>query len=135
MLRTEQTIANLGGQVWRDPKTDLLTLNDELVISVVLARCHTLVDKYGQSQQRWRIRFDPARLFPTGQPDLTLAIRLDVANTSELDYYLLPRLDLLEQEIRVSNRNSANFECFRFDNLNFFYGMSERERLHRFQHH
>ncbi len=131
IIRTEQTIANLGGQVWRDPKTDLLTLNDELVISVVLARCHTLVDKYGQSSQRWRIRFDPARF----NPDLTLAIRLDAANTSELDYYLLPRLDLPEQEIRVSNRNSANFECFRFDNLNFFYGMSERERLHRFQHH
>lgn len=129
--RTEQTISNLGGQVWRDPKTDLLTLNDELVISVVLARCHTLVDKYGQSQQRWRIRFDPARF----NPDLTVAIRLDAANTAELDYYLLPRLDLPEQEIRVSNRNSANFECFRFDNLNFFYGMSERERLHRFQHH
>ena len=135
IIRTEQTIANLGGQVWRDPKTDLLTLNDELVISVVLARCHTLVDKYGQSRQRWRIRFDPARLFATGQPDLTVAIRLDAANTAELDYYLLPRLDLPEQEIRVSNRNRANFECFRFDNLNFFYGMSERERLHRFQHH
>ena len=131
IIRTEQTIANLGGQVWRDPKTDLLTLNDELVISVVLARCHTLVDKYGQSRQRWRIRFDPARF----NPDLTVAIRLDAANTAELDYYLLPRLDLPEQEIRVSNRNSANFECFRFDNLNFFYGMSERERLHRFQHH
>jgi hypothetical protein len=132
--RTEQTIAKLGGQVWRDPKTDLLTLNDELVISVVLARCHTLVDKYGQDQHRWRIRFDPARLFTTGHPDLTVAIRLDAANAAELDYYLLPRLDLPEQEIRVSNRNSANFECFRFDNLNFFYGMSERERLHRFQH-
>lgn len=64
IVRTEQTIANLGGQVWRDPKTDLLTLNDELVISVVLARCHTLVDKYGQSRQRWRIRFDPARFNP-----------------------------------------------------------------------
>jgi len=49
---------------------DLLTLNDELVISVVLARCHTLVDKYGQSRQRWRIRFDPARF----NPDLTVAI-------------------------------------------------------------
>ena len=98
---------------------------------MVLARCHTLVDKYGQSRQRWRIRFDPARF----NPDLTLAIRLDAANTAELDYYLLPRMDLPEQEIRVSNRNSANFECFRFDNLNFFYGMSERERLHRFQHH
>ena len=44
---------------------------------------------------------------------------------------MLPRLDLPEQEIRVSNKNSADFECFRFDDLNFFYGMSERERLQR----
>ena len=36
-----------------------------------------------------------------------------------------------EQEIRVSNKNSADFECFRFDDLTFFYGMSERERLQR----
>ncbi len=43
-------------------------------------------------------------------------------NTSELDYYLLPRLDLPDQEIRVSNKNSADLECFRFDDLNFFYG-------------
>ena len=56
---------------------------------------------------------------------------LDAQNANELDYYLLPRLDLPEQEIRVCNRNSANFECFRFDDLNFFYGMSERERLQR----
>ena len=41
------------------------------------------------------------------------------------------RLDLPEQEIRVSNKNSADFECFRFDDLTFFYGMSERERLQR----
>jgi transposase-like protein len=92
-----------------------------------------LADRWGMSPKtlhRWRIRFDPARF----NPDLTVAIRLDAANAAELDYYLLPKLDLPEQEIRVSNRNSANFECFRFDNLNFFYGMSERERLHRFQH-
>ena len=80
---------------------------------------------------RWRIRFDPARLFDTGHPDITVAIRLDSANTQELDYYLLPQLDLPEQEIRVSNKNSADFECFRFDDLTFFYGMSERERLQR----
>ena len=39
--------------------------------------------------------------------------------------------DQPDQEIRVSNKNSADFECFRFDDLNFFYGMSERERLQR----
>ena len=121
--RTEHTIAELGGHITRDPKTDLLTLNDELVISLVLARYQTAANGH----QRWRIRFDPARF----DPDITVAIRLDAANTQELDYYLLPRLDLPDQEIRVSNKNSADFECFRFDDLNFFYGMSERERLQR----
>ena len=125
--RTEHTIAELGGHITRDPKTDLLTLNDELVINLVLARCQTAANGH----QRWRIRFDPASLFAKGHPDITVAIRLDAANTSELDYYLLPRLDLPDQEIRVSNKNSADFECFRFDDLNFFYGMSERERLQR----
>ena len=89
----------------------------------MLARCQTAPNGH----QRWRIRFDPARF----DPDITVAIRLDAANTAELDYYLLPRLDLPDQEIRVSNKNSADFECFRFDDLNFFYGMSERERLQR----
>jgi len=123
VTRTEHTIAELGGHITRAPKTDLLTLNDELVISLVLARCHTAANGH----QRWRIRFDPDRF----DSDITVAIRLDAANTQELDYYLLPRLDLPDQEIRVSNKNSADFECFRFDDLNFFYGMSERERLQR----
>jgi len=126
VTRTEHTIAELGGQIRRDPKTDLLTLNDELVISLVLARCQSAASGH----LRWRIRFDPAKF----DPDLTVAIRLDAANTAELDYYLLPRLDLPEQEIRVSNKNSADFECFRFDDLNFFYGMSERQRLQRPPH-
>jgi len=100
--RTEHTIAELGGHIRRDPKTDLLTLNDELVISLVLARCQTAAN----GLQRWRIRFDPARF----DPDLTVAIRLDADNAAELDYYLLPRLDLPDEEIRVSNRNRADFE-------------------------
>jgi hypothetical protein len=33
--------------------------------------------------------------------------------------------------LQVTVRNSAEIECFRFDDLNFFYGMSERERLQR----
>lgn len=123
--RTESTIAELGGKVTRDPKTDLLMLNDELIISLVLARCQTT----NAGMQRWRIRFDSA----THNPDLTVAVRLDAENTHELDYYLLPKLDLPNHEIRVSNRNSADFECFRFDDLSFFYGMSERQRLQRLQ--
>lgn len=125
VTRTEKTIAQMGGHVQRDGKTDLLTLNDELVISLVLARCHVT----DSGLYRWQIRLDPSGL----ESDLTVAIRLDADNTRELDYYLIPRLDLPLQEIRIHNRNSSDFECFRFDDLNFFYGMSQRERLQRLQ--
>lgn len=125
--RTEHTIAKMGCHITRDPKTELLTLNDELIISLVLDRCQMAANGH----QCWHNRFDQARLFATCYPDITVAIRLNAANTQELDNYLLPLSDLLEQEIHASNKNSADFECFRVDDLNFFYGISTRERLQR----
>ena len=70
---------------------------------------------------------NPGRYYP----DITVAVRLDPGDAAELDYYLLPRLDLPSQELQVTARNSAKIKCFRFDDLNFFYCMSERERLQR----
>ena len=121
--RTQATIASQGGEVWRDPKTDLLHLNNELVICLVLARS----EKSANGMQRWRILFDPAHY----APDITVAIRLDASNERELDYYLLPLLDLPQQELNVNERSIASYACFRFDNLDFFYGLSHRERVQR----
>jgi hypothetical protein len=121
IARTEGAIAGVGGAVQRDSKTDLLTINDELVVSLVLARCQTQAD----GRLRWRIRFDPIR----HQADITLAVRLDPMNRSELDYYLLPWLDLPRQEIRLCNRTALTLEAFRFDDLGFFHGMAERVGL------
>jgi len=123
IARTEAAIAAVGGQVARHPKTDLLNINDELRVSLVLARCQPMND----GRHRWRIRFDPSRY----KADVTLAIRLDHANEAELDYFLLPWLDLPSQEIRMCNRNSIAFEAFRFDDLDFFYGMAERVGIWR----
>jgi DNA invertase Pin-like site-specific DNA recombinase len=116
--RTQTMIATLGGAVRSDPRTDLLHLNEELVISMVLARCQTLPG----GQHRWRVHFDPARY----EPDITIAIRLDNANEAELDYYLLPRLNFGGDRISLSERNAAEFECFRFDDLEFFYDLARR---------
>jgi len=116
--RTEAAISDIGGMVQVDAKTGLLHLNDELAISLVLARCQPLPD----GRHRWRIRFDPAR----PEPDITLAVRLDYTNEAELDYFLLPGLDLPSREIALCKRNSAHFECFRFESLSFFYAMFER---------
>jgi len=45
--------------VERDPSTDLLYVNDELVICLVVARCRTALN----GEHRWRICFDWKRLF------------------------------------------------------------------------
>ena len=116
--RTETAITEAGGKVQCDAKSGLLRLNDELAISLVLARCEALPD----GRHRWRIRFDPARF----EPDVTLAVRLDHTNEAELDYFLLPGLDLPRREIRMCNRNSTHFEAFRFERLDFFYAMFAR---------
>ncbi|PWG16163.1 hypothetical protein DFK10_13300 [Salibaculum griseiflavum] len=84
--RTAAAIDNMGGHVQCDPKSELLHSNDELIISLVLAGCQPT----GKRRLLWRIRFDPMRY----QADVTLAVRPDPMNAAELDYYLLPWLDL-----------------------------------------
>jgi len=118
ITRTEKAIEAAGGTVARDPNTALLTVNDEIVVSLVLARCQPL----GDGRLRWSVRFDPMRF----RADVTLAVRLDPQNREELDYYVLPWLELPRQEIRLCNRSNAAFEAFRFEDLSFFYGMAER---------
>jgi hypothetical protein len=119
--RTRHAIAELGAHVWCDPKTDLLHLNEELSVSLVLARCKTLPD----GLQRWQVHFDLAR----SAPDITVAIRLDPSNETELDYYVLPRLNFGPARIQITERNATEFECFRFDDLNFFYGLTRRANV------
>lgn len=116
--RTQAVIAKMGGNVWRDPATDLLHINQELVVCIVLARCHTEIT----GRRRWHIRFDPANF----APDITIAVRLNDTNLAELDYYLLPKLDLPEPYVRVYSHRENDLDIFRFSNLDFFYGMAER---------
>ena len=116
--RTHAAIAQMGATVWRDPKTDLLHVNHELVICVVLTRCYTALT----GGRRWHVRFDPAKY----APDITIVIRLNDANLAELDYFLLPRLDLPEQSLNIYSHKESSLDYFRFDTLDFFYGMAAR---------
>jgi Site-specific recombinases, DNA invertase Pin homologs len=120
--QTESQIASLGGIVRRDPATDLLRVNDEFTLSLVLARCQTPES----GRHHWKVRFDTSLA-----PDITVAVRLDQANVAALDYYLLPRLDFGQSRISLAERNPAEFESYRFDSLDYLYGMAERARLRR----
>ena len=113
-------IEDLGGVVSRNPATDLLTVNGEFTASIVIARCqHT-----GTGARRWKIRLD------TGlAPDLTVALRMDSANEAPLDYYLLPLLNMRTNRIRLGEENGLMLDAFRFESLEFFFGMAERTRI------
>ena len=120
--QTERMIADVGGLVERDPATDLLTVNQEFTVSLVLARC-LLLDN---GRRRWKVRFDTSLA-----PDITVAVRLDGSNQAALDYYLLPRLDFGQPRIHLADHNGIEFECYRFDSLDYLYGMARRIRIRR----
>jgi len=122
IAQTETEIATVGGAVVRDPATDIMRVNDEFSISLVLARCQT----YDSGNHRWKVRFDTSLC-----PDITVAVRLDYTNQAPLDYYLLPRLDFGHARINLADRNALEFECYRFETLEYLYGMAARTRLRR----
>lgn len=119
---TEAAIRNIGGDVRRDPGTDLLDVNGEFSISLILARCLTTT----AGRRRWKVRLDTSLC-----PDITVAVRLDASNEAALDYYLLPRLDFATSNIHLAELNAVELDCYRFDTLDYLYGMAERKRLRR----
>lgn len=119
---TEAAIRALGGAVQRDPATDLLEVNGEFSVSLILARCLTT----STGSRRWKVRLDT-----TLCPDITVAVRLDTGNEAALDYYLLPRLDFGTSNLSLAELNATELDCYRFDTLDYLYGIAERQRLRR----
>jgi DNA invertase Pin-like site-specific DNA recombinase len=118
--QTEEQMAALGGKVRREPSTDLLNVNEEFRVSLVLARCQ----RRESSHLFWKVRFE------TGlAPDLTVAVRLAPDNQSALDYYLLPRLDFGISRVNLGENNPVELENYRFDTLDYLYGMAARSRV------
>lgn len=120
VAQTEEQMVALGGRVRLDPATDLLNVNDEFRASIVLARCQTRESGH----LAWKVRFD------TGlSPDITVAVRLTADNRSALDYFLLPRLDFGLARVHLGETNPVELEGYRFDNLDYLYGMAARSRV------
>ncbi|WP_184081709.1 recombinase family protein [Sphingobium subterraneum] len=110
-------LAAAGGSVRQVPDTDLIWVNDEFSVSVVIARCKpTIAGSY-----RWRLRFDTALL-----PDVTVVVRMDVRNERALDYYLLPRIDVLSDHVRLAEDNGLALDGYRFADLDTLYSLATR---------
>ena len=115
-----ERIRQLGGTVVQDHETDLLTVNGEFTASLVIARCR----RTESGSLRWAIRLD------TGlAPDITVAARMDEGNKEPLDYYLLPAIDITLEKLLLTEVNGACLDTYRFDTLDYFFGMAQRARI------
>ncbi|MBF0341462.1 MAG: recombinase family protein, partial [Magnetococcales bacterium] len=111
------TIEEMGGTVRKDRATDLLTINEEFTASLVIARCQATPT----GSSRWHVRFDTSL-----HPDLTIVARMDADNEKIQDFYLLPIRDIQKKSVLLAQDNGIFWDAFRFDNLEFFFGMARR---------
>jgi len=110
-------IVAIGGTVAHDPSNDLLTINREFTASITIARCF----QTEAGSLRWKLRLDTPL-----KPNLTVAVRMDRSNSKPLDYYLLPRLDMRDAVLRLTEYNGLSLDAYRFDSLAPFFQMAAR---------
>lgn len=109
-----------GADVYQEPASELLCVNDEFTVSVVIARC---VQQYS-GRYTWRIRFDRQLT-----PDFSIVVRMMSNNEQPLDYYIFPRIDLPLTGARLDEENNLSLDAYRFDSLDAFYSLSQRVAL------
>jgi DNA invertase Pin-like site-specific DNA recombinase len=113
-------LLGLGATVSVNQYNDLLTINSEYTASLILARCR----ETRGGNHRWHLRFDESL-----GPDIVIAARLQLGNEGILDYYLLPRLDVLTERLSLRPENGLIMDVYRFSNLSFFMEMARRARV------
>jgi DNA invertase Pin-like site-specific DNA recombinase len=115
-----EALGRAGGQIERNRETDLLTINEMVTASIVLARSR----RTAAGSLRWAIRFDQGLM-----PDITVAVRMDATNDAPLDYFLFPALDMSPGRLPLAEENGIFVDAYRFDTLDFFYGIAAQVRV------
>lgn len=116
-------IANLrsrGATVLSDEETQLLHVNGEITASIVICRCQSTA----AGSLRWAVCLDASLC-----PDITVAVRMDEANTEIRDYYLLPAIDMTWGKLRMAEENGVHLDSYRFPNLDYFFDLARRRAL------
>ena len=120
VARVVRQIEELGAVARLDKEHQIVHLNDELRVSIVL--CRHCTTPAGSSQ--WLVRLDDEL-----KPDITVAVRMDAANAGIRDYYLLPAIDMTWENLRVGEENGIYLDAYRFDTLEYLFGMAQRIKL------
>lgn len=110
----------VGATVAHERATGLVTINDEITASFILAQCR----EPRPGEFRWLLRLEQSLM-----PDITVAARLAPGNETVLDYYLFPRIDVLAARLLLAPQNGFVIDVYRFDDLTFFLDLARRGSL------
>lgn len=111
-----QDLQTMGATVERNDASDVLTINGLYSASLSLARYRSTA----AGSPRWRFRMPEERV-----ADIHIVVRMDPSNEQPADYYLLPSIDMELPDFRLSEFNGASIDTFRFESLEFFFGMAK----------
>jgi hypothetical protein len=97
----------------------VLTIDDVIAVSIVVARCHLQRGKF----PRWAIGrpVDPSL-------DLIVVVRMDEANESIFEYLVLPPAKLPEVSLPLSEKNPANVIACCYETLTEVIGIILRHQ-------
>jgi hypothetical protein len=109
-----------GAQVSHQRNTSLFAVEGEYSLCVIVVRCKPTKD----AGNRWHVRFRSDL-----DADITVIARLNEANDSILDYFLLPAGTIKRSYLTLAVHNPLHLEIFRFDNLDFLGELISRTRL------
>jgi DNA invertase Pin-like site-specific DNA recombinase len=110
-----EDLERLGATVRLDDSSPWLQINDLYTAALVLVRCR----QRGTRPTTWLVRLNT-----NPPPDVTIIVRMDLANQNPCDYYLFPRLDLEGTSLALRPTNGCRIDTFRFETLEFFNGMA-----------
>ena len=97
-------LTTVGAFVDRDETTNILTVNREFTVALSIARCREIHER----EYRWDIRLNTSLL-----ADITVSARMAPGNTSILDYYLFPSIDVPSNRFRLSVDNALGLDVYR----------------------
>ena len=115
-----QKLDKMGAKITRKAGTDELLINGEYTARIVFTRCQ----QTAAGALRWLIHLESGPL-----PDITVVVRMDPANQTPADYYLLPRIDLKPAVLRLGESNGVAVDTYRRDTLNFFLTLAARASI------
>ncbi|MDB5686488.1 MAG: site-specific recombinase, invertase Pin [Rhizorhabdus sp.] len=107
-----------GARAELDSITGQLTINGEFTARIVVARCY----RTEAGSHRWRIA-----LAADFRSDVVIIVRMGGDNEHVRDYYVLPRLDVPEPDLRLYDNNGAALDAYRAVSLAPLFRMAGRE--------